>query len=92
MLSGEPRTGGAEEHIWDRLVFSDRALERSTTQVTSLEVAVMHPSTTPSPASLQGSISFKSLFHQLITTTRSGLHGSISLLIRAASPQLQISP
>ncbi|TNN75184.1 hypothetical protein EYF80_014594 [Liparis tanakae] len=56
-------------------------------------VAVMHPSPTPSPACLQGSISFNSSFHPLITTTRSGLHsGSISLQIRAASPQLQISP
>ncbi|TNN62351.1 hypothetical protein EYF80_027421 [Liparis tanakae] len=32
-----------------------------------IQVAVMHPSTTPSPASLQGSISFNSSYHQLIS-------------------------
>ncbi|TNN47612.1 hypothetical protein EYF80_042190 [Liparis tanakae] len=35
-------------------------------------VAVMHPSTSPSPPSLHGSISFNSSFHQLISTTRQG--------------------
>ncbi|TNN68559.1 hypothetical protein EYF80_021205 [Liparis tanakae] len=39
----------------------------------SPEEVVMHPSTAPSPASLHGSISFNSSFHQLITTTRKAL-------------------
>jgi len=47
------------------------------------------PSTFPSPPSLNGSISFNSSFHQLISTTRSGLHGGD--LSRCWSGQLTLN-
>ncbi|TNN69989.1 hypothetical protein EYF80_019862 [Liparis tanakae] len=53
---------------------------------TRVNVAVMHPSTAPSPPGLHRCISFSS-------SAPPGLDSqSISVLIRAVGPQLQISP